>query len=205
MGESSNGIKMLPVALKLSNLKIILVGVGQPLTRRIEMLQKAGANNVVIYTTGTEDYKSHKINWPILQGLPKEEDIQGKHILLVAGISDKIAFPLADMARQCGLMINVEDRPDYCDFYYSAIVRRGDLLIGVNTSGKSPVLTVRIKKLLESIFTPDWADKLTELASLRNSMRSKGMAIEEIIKETNRYIDEKQWFSDQIYPRHRGE
>jgi len=63
----------------------------------------------------------------------------------------------------------VVDVPDLCDFFYPAIVRRGDLQIAVSTSGQSPSLAQKIRQQLEKQFGPGygaWVAKLGETRKL---------------------------------------
>ncbi|MFY9951036.1 MAG: hypothetical protein WAK27_20205, partial [Candidatus Sulfotelmatobacter sp.] len=66
-----------------------------------------------------------------------------------------------------GVLCNVVDVPEYCDFYYPAVVRRGDLQIAVSTSGQSPSLAQKIRHQLERQFGPGYARWVAELGATR--------------------------------------
>jgi precorrin-2 dehydrogenase/sirohydrochlorin ferrochelatase len=66
------------------------------------------------------------------------------------------------------------DDPPYCDFYYPAVVRRGQLQIAISTAGLSPALAHRIRKQLEQEFPPVYASWLDELGSKRESLFREG-------------------------------
>jgi precorrin-2 dehydrogenase/sirohydrochlorin ferrochelatase len=59
------------------------------------------------------------------------------------------------------------DVPDLCDFYYPAVVRRGDLQIAISTAGQSPSLAQKIRQQLEKQFGPAYASWLAELGETR--------------------------------------
>jgi precorrin-2 dehydrogenase/sirohydrochlorin ferrochelatase len=92
-----------------------------------------------------------------------------------------------------GRLVNVEDRKDYCDFYFSSLVARGDLLIAVNTGGKSPALSVRIRKFLEKLFPQEWAVYLDELGQKRLEWKEQGMTFSQVNEQSNAYINGKGW------------
>ena len=59
------------------------------------------------------------------------------------------------------------DVPDLCDFFYPAVVRRGDLQIAVSTAGQSPSLAQQIRRQLEKQFGPGYAEWVSELGETR--------------------------------------
>jgi len=70
-------------------------------------------------------------------------------------------------ASRRGVLCNVVDVPDLCDFYYPAVVRRGDLQIAVSTNGHSPALAKRLREQLEQQFGPAYAEWVAELGETR--------------------------------------
>ena len=62
------------------------------------------------------------------------------------------------------------DDPEYCDFYYPAVVRRGDLQLAISTNGHSPALAQRIRRELEMQFGPEYGEWLEELGRIRQQL-----------------------------------
>jgi len=73
-------------------------------------------------------------------------------------------------ARRRKILCNSVDDPPHCDFFYPAIVRRGDLQIAISTNGKSPALAQRLRQRLELQFGPEYAEKLSELGAARERL-----------------------------------
>ncbi len=71
------------------------------------------------------------------------------------------------LAKRLGVLCNVVDVPELCDFYYPAVVRRGSLQVAISTGGESPALAQRLRKELESQFGPEYADWVAELGKVR--------------------------------------
>ena len=69
------------------------------------------------------------------------------------------------------IWVNVADTPDYCDFYLSSVVRKGDLKIAISTNGKSPTLAKRIRALLEEIIPDSIQETLDNLQAIRNKLK----------------------------------
>jgi precorrin-2 dehydrogenase/sirohydrochlorin ferrochelatase len=69
-----------------------------------------------------------------------------------------------------GVLCNVVDVPEQCDFYYPAVVQRGDLQIAISTSGQSPSLAQRIRQQLEQKFGPGYARWVADLGETRRKI-----------------------------------
>src|SRR6266853_592795 len=64
-------------------------------------------------------------------------------------------------AQRRGVLCNAVDEPERCDFYFPAVVRRGELQIAISTGGLSPALAQRLRKELEQQFGPEWEQWVT--------------------------------------------
>jgi len=88
-------------------------------------------------------------------------------IAVVATASPALNESIYREAQRRGVLCNVVDVPEYCDFYYPAVVRRGDLQIAISTSGQSPSLAQRLRQQLERQFGPAYAPWVAELGATR--------------------------------------
>ena len=77
---------------------------------------------------------------------------------------DELIF-LEAQARE--VLCNVVDVPRFCDFFYPAVVRRGDFQIAISTAGHSPSLAQRIRQQLEKRFGEGYADWVERLGETR--------------------------------------
>src|SRR5260370_37852876 len=67
------------------------------------------------------------------------------------------------------MLCNVVDGPEYCDFFYPAVVRRGDLQIAISTAGQSPSLAQKLRQQLERQFGAGyaaWVEQLGETSRI---------------------------------------
>jgi len=65
--------------------------------------------------------------------------------------------------------------PEQCDFFYPAVVRRGDLQIAISTSGQSPSLAQKLRQQLERQFGPGYATWVAELGETRREVLRSGL------------------------------
>jgi precorrin-2 dehydrogenase/sirohydrochlorin ferrochelatase len=94
-------------------------------------------------------------------------DLEGKFLAVVATASNSLNQLIYREAQQRGVLCNVVDVPEYCDFFYPAVVRRGDLQIAISTAGKSPSLAQKIRQQLERQFGEGYAAWVEQLGETR--------------------------------------
>ena len=59
-------------------------------------------------------------------------------LIVAATSSPSLLATIYRQARRRGVLCNVVDHPDHCDFYYGSVVRRGELEIAISTGGHIP-------------------------------------------------------------------
>src|ERR1700723_2186516 len=139
---------LFPISLKLRGRSCVVVGGGVIAESKLQSLLAAEANVVVVAPEVTEAIaawaRAGQIEWQARTFAA--EDLCGA-FLVVAGTSS--AQVNHDVFQQCeaeGILCNVVDDPEYCHFYYPAVVRRGALQIAISTEGQSPALAQRLRR-----------------------------------------------------------
>src|SRR5205807_10626618 len=95
------------------------------------------------------------------------DDRDGVFLTVVATTSSRLNESIYREAQRRGMLCNVVDVPDCCDFFYPAVVRRGDLKIAISTAGQSPSLAQKLRQQLEQQFGPGYATWVAELGETR--------------------------------------
>lgn len=166
---------LFPLFLKLKGRRCLVVGVGEIGEPKIASLLDAKGTVRVVGQAATGKVKEWardgKIRW--LKREFRDSDLDGCFMVIVATSSSELRKKIYRLARQRGVLCNVVDVPELCDFYYPALVRRGELQIAVSTGGKSPALAQRLRKELEAKFGPEYGDWLAELGVARKRIRAK--------------------------------
>jgi precorrin-2 dehydrogenase/sirohydrochlorin ferrochelatase len=100
--------------------------------------------------------------------------------LVVAATSSKeVHERIFQEATKRGVLCNIVDVPQLCDFYYPAVVQRGALQIAISTSGESPALAQRLRKQLEEQFGPEYEKWVEQLGIARDELQSDKLDPEE--------------------------
>lgn len=160
---------LFPMFLKLEGRQCLVVGAGKVGEPKIAGLLETGARIRVVALdaspTVREWARAGKIDLELRAFLA--EDLDGAFLAIVATNSRTLNERVYGEAQRRGVLCNVVDVPDLCDFFYPAIVRRGDLQIAVSTAGQSPSLAQIIRKQLERQFAPGYAAWVAELGETR--------------------------------------
>ena len=101
-------------------------------------------------------------------------DLEGAFLVMVATNQADLNHEIASEARARGVLVNVSDDPDYCDFILPAVVRRGEVQVAVTTGGGSPAFARFLREQLEDLITPEYGRLLDITAQLRQEIRGLG-------------------------------
>jgi precorrin-2 dehydrogenase/sirohydrochlorin ferrochelatase len=160
---------LFPMFMKLEGKRCLVVGAGKVGEPKIGGLLDTGARVHVIALEASEAVhgwaNAGRIALELRPFTP--EDLDGTFLAVVATASRSLNASIYEEAQRRGVLCNVVDVPEYCDFYYPAVVRRGDLQIAVSTNGQSPSLAQKLRQQLERQFGPGYAQWVAELGETR--------------------------------------
>jgi precorrin-2 dehydrogenase / sirohydrochlorin ferrochelatase len=160
---------LFPMFVKLEGKRCLVVGAGKVGEPKISGLIETGARVRVVALEASEAVhqwaRAGRITLEIRAFAPA--DLDGTFLAIVATASRDLNSSIYREAQRRGSLCNVVDVPEYCDFYYPAVVRRGDLQIAVSTNGQSPSLAQKLRQQLERQFGPGYARWVAELGETR--------------------------------------
>ncbi len=161
--------RLFPLFLKLKGRKCLVVGAGEIAESKIASLLDAEAGVQVVAPRATAKIqgwtRKGQIRWRKREF--HDADLANCFLVVAATSSSKLHKRILRLAKRLGVLCNVVDVPELCDFYYPAVVRRGSLQVAISTGGESPALAQRLRKELESQFGPEYADWVAELGKVR--------------------------------------
>ena len=169
-------MSLFPIFVKLEGRPVLLVGAGPVAEGKIGGLLAARAVVTVVAPAATSAVEklaeARTIVWHRREFNPR--DLEGM-TLVVAAVPREVAGQIYREAHRRGVLVNSVDDPDNCDFYYPAVVTRGDLQIAISTAGQSPALAQRIRIELEQRFGPEYAQWVRQLGEARRDLFATDM------------------------------
>ncbi len=167
-----------PVFLDLKNVACLVVGGGQVGERKIKTLQSCAAE-VFLVSRDLTPYLEEEVGQGRIELLAQDyqtRHLSGKFLVIVATDDPMLNARIGREARERGMLCNVVDKPQECNFILPSLVSRGDLTIAVSTAGKSPALAKRIRQDLEKEFREIYGPYLELLGQIRNEILSRQMS-----------------------------
>jgi siroheme synthase-like protein len=169
--EQSN--LLFPVFLKLNQLRLTIIGGGYVAIEKLNAVLSNSPQTKIKLISKTIDPEietlaiNHSIT--LIKKDYEASDLDNTD-LVIAAINDRVVSKqIYQDAKAKGILINVADTPDLCDFYLGSIVKKGNLKIAISTNGKSPTLAKRLKEMFAELLP----EELDELSVNLNSIRNK--------------------------------
>ena len=169
-----------PILLNIRGKKCLVIGGGNVALRKVQSLLEHGAHVEVVSPLLCPEL-SRMAGEGTIQALErayKAEDLQETLIAVAATDDAEINESVAAEARRRGVLINVVDNPQLSDFVVPSYLRRGDVIIAVSTSGRSPTLARKIRTKLEKDFGAEYAQLALLADEVRSELKRQGVTVD---------------------------
>ncbi len=168
-----------PVFLNIRGKKCVVVGGGEVALRKVRALLECGADVTVVSPTLepelTKFVEAKRIR-PIYREY-KPGDLKGAFIAFAATDVKEINSKVAKNTTERGMLVNVVDSPEESDFIMPSLIRRGDLILAISTSGTSPALAKKIRTRLEQIFGEEYVSLLSVIKEVRKELKQEEVRV----------------------------
>lgn len=166
-----------PVFMDIKDKHCLVVGGGKVGARKTATLLKCGALVTVVSQVLSSAFDKLSHASLTLKPKPYEpDDVSGMFFVFAATDNAKLNQSVKEDAARLNILCNIADSPDQSDFILPSIVQRGDLILGISTSGKSPAAAKRIRQELDLNFGEEWGPFLTFMGKLREKLLASGHA-----------------------------
>lgn len=164
-----------PVFLKLDELNALVVGGGNVGFEKVRALlfSSPDAHVTIVALLIKHELKEaiqHHATYSIHEREFEESDLDGKDIAILATNNKELHYYIKRLAREKGILCNVADTPELCDFYLSSVVKKGNLKIAISTNGKSPTIAKRLKETFNEALPDELDQVLDNMQSIRNKL-----------------------------------
>lgn len=165
----------LPIFLDIKGKTVVVDGGGTVAARRVERALSAGAKVSVFDAELCEDFDA-LLDSPDLTHFPRQiepADVVGAVVAYGASEDEKRDRVLFDATRVSGVLSNVADVGEYCDFITPSVVDRSPLVIAISSGGTAPVIARILRARIESLLPPAYGRMAAFMGGFRAAVLGK--------------------------------
>ena len=165
-------MSMLPIFLKLTGRRCLLVGAGNVALEKIGSLLKTGLNLTVVAPEARPEVQTlaahGELTW--IRRRFEAADLFGNFLVVTATDSAEVNAAVYQGCVGRNIICNSVDDIPNCDFYFGSVVSRGDLQIAISTAGESPAVAQRLRREIDEQLPDDLGEWLRNLGMLRREV-----------------------------------
>src|SRR5712691_7160642 len=151
--------------LDLEGRSCLVVGGGPVAVEKVEGLLDCGARVTVVAPETVVALRALGVEW--LPRAFEATDLDGRALVIAATSDTAVNSQVSAEAERRGLLCNVADVPELCNFILPALHREGPITIAVSTGGASPALAQWIRARIAELVGPEHARLAEQLRALR--------------------------------------
>jgi len=164
-----------PANLKVEAKNALVVGGGATAAAKAAALLQGGAKVRVVAPRCVREMErlieQAGLEWQAREFTPG--DLESMWVVIGATDDPAVNRLLFDEAERRGILVCVADDPDHSNFIAPAVLRRGDLVVTVSTSGAAPAFAARLRDYLGEILGEQYGAVLPRLASIRGELKAR--------------------------------
>ena len=142
-------MRSLPIFHRIAGTRVVLVGEGAMAQAKQRLIERAGGE------------------------VCSEAEAHHARLAFVALEDERMAQAAARRLKGKGLLVNVADMPELCDFTLPSILERDPVLVAVSTSGASAGLAKHLRLRLEEVLPQSIGSLAQKLSDARERLRAK--------------------------------
>ena len=192
-----------PLFIKMDGRKVMVIGGGSVALRKIRILMDYGADIRIISGEVRDELKmlaeAGRLEW-------QKENLTKKHLseldeaflVICASNDETVNVMAANYCQRRHILVDCAKPGENSDFVFPSVVRRGNVVIGISTSGGVPALTRYLREKIEALI-PEWYGELEiELRQKRRELKMSGLGQ----SDRKKYL--RQWIAEEEKIREKG-
>ena len=125
----------LPISIDISNQKILIIGGGESAYKKLMILKRFNANVEIIALDVCE--KIRKSGVPYFETNYRKELLKGYLMLYSCTNNFELDQQILSDGKEMGVLVNIHDKPELCQFVSPAIFQKGIYTIAVGSNAEN--------------------------------------------------------------------
>lgn len=166
-----------PLYVELNGKKCAVIGGGAVAFRKVRTLMDYGAF-VEITAPRLEPelerfVEENKGNISVNRREYKDQDLNGAFLVIAATNDEVVNRQIGISCHERKIAVNVVDDQKTCDFFFPALIKRGEVVVGISTGGKSPTLSRQLKEQIDEVLPVYLGEVAEDMIEYRDYVSSK--------------------------------
>lgn len=165
-----------PFFMNIEGKRVLIVGGGKSALFKIKKLLPFRVKLEVISNDVLAEIKELKEEGKLCVKLHSfvEDDLTPPPFFVIVALEEKEEKrKIAHWCREKGILVNVVDEPELCDFYFPSLITKGKCSIGISTSGTSPAIAGLLREQIEQVVPEQLEEFLDWLEEKRPELKEK--------------------------------
>ena len=192
-----------PLFIKMDGRKVMVIGGGSVALRKIRILTDYGADIRIISGEVRNELKmmaeAGRLEW-------QKENLTEKHLseldeafLVICASNDETVNAMAaNYCQRRHILVDCAKPGENSDCVFPSVVRRGNVVVGISTSGGVPALTRHLREKVEAVM-PEW------YGDFERALRDKRRQLKQSdLSQGERRQSLRQWIAEEEKIREKG-
>lgn len=159
-------MKYFPFFIDIEDKAGLIVGGGEVAAEKVFRLQPFHSNITVI-APNIADKLLYNKDIQCIQREFNDNDIYNKTYVIAATNNHQLNCHISDLCKKQGILVNVVDDIEQCEFIFPSLVTSGSMCIGISTGGASPSAASLFREKIQKEIPENMEEILIQLAECR--------------------------------------
>ena len=152
--DEVNEMVFLPVLINITGKKILMIGGGKVAAHKLLTLLKF-TSNITILAPVVNDMLMNDKRLSFIIKSYERNDLLNFHMVYACTNDRKVNTVIKKDANALGLLVNVADDPELCDFISPAIYKDNNITLAVGSNASDVKKAIRIRNRIEILLEND--------------------------------------------------
>lgn len=139
--------RYLPISIDITNKKILIVGGGESAFKKGKILKRFEADIEFVAIEVCENIK--KTDWKYTEKEYSSDDLDGFLMVYSCINNAEIDKQIVIDARAKGVLVNIHDKPELCQFISPAVYQYKNMTVSVSSNGEDVAKSIRLRNYLK--------------------------------------------------------
>jgi len=138
----------MPISIDISSRKILIIGGGLSAFKKLKILQRFNAEVEVLAKEVCPEIKESGVRY--FETEYHKKFLPGYLMLYSCTNNEELDHQILHDAQAAGVLVNIHDKPAFCEFVSPAIYKNENVSVAVSSNGENVYESIRIRNLIQN-------------------------------------------------------